>query len=137
MAQDQPRKRRIRVTDVLLTVLTVGFIVSSFAAIQSNERSASADERSADTVQCLETYANALADALDRRNNDNAKLQEVDARRDEIVERLLTAPDDQKPALRVTLFEATRDKRAALRDVQNGRAEKSYPNAPREACKDE
>lgn len=138
----KPRRRfgRFGRIDIILAVLLTGNIISAATAINSNSQSANAEATGLRTVQCLENFANGLSEALDRRNRDNAKLQDVDAARDAVVVQLLmttvNSPDDTAAiaALSRRLAEATVAKQQATDQVSQGRAEKSYPEAPKEAC---
>lgn len=128
---DVPRKKKRRLdrTDVLLSILIIGFIVTGVNQISIGSKTSA-------TITCLAGYSNELADALDRRQDDNTAYQMSDAARDET---LLILFDARTPAARAEaakdLRQATVDKQEALEEVQNGRKDKSYPQAPRDVCK--
>ena len=149
-----PRRRRIhlprlRLYDYVLVILLVGMLVSGAGAwsaqreaADSNKVSASALKRVMAQNKCLTTFSNDLADALDRRTDDNQKLFDVDLLRDQrfdaLIVNLLKQPPPANSVFRrllVELNEANAAKVAAKKSLDTGRAEKSYPQAPRDACK--
>lgn len=83
---------------------------------------------------CLTTFANQMADALDRRQSDSIAYQKGDAAQDRvIIELFRTAPAGQE-AVAQKYLRATIAKQKALAKIVAGREDKAYPKAPREVC---
>lgn len=123
------RRRRFNIRDVILSILMIGFIVSVVSTVVVDRR---ADGRAQEIVDCVLDYANANADALDRRSTDNAALSDADAARDEALLQFIENPTD--PALLEALEQTTLDKQAARAALEQGRQEQGYPEPPREVC---
>lgn len=146
----KPKKRRRRFgrEDILIAIVIVGFAVTGGYQIsvgntanESSRNATQAVEGQKKIVRCLTGYSNALADALDRRTNDNQKLTQADSLRDDAVdallERLLADPPGTAEEIRVALMElraTNTGKREAKSELDQGRKDVSYPEAPRDVC---
>lgn len=135
------KKRKFGYRDVLLGIVIVGFMATGINQISVGQKAAEASEDATmavsglrDSNRCLTRYSNSLADALDRRQADNVTFQETDAERDRTL-LALAATDFTSRQLLTQLGKDTGAKQAALEKIKDGRAEKSYPQAPRDACK--
>lgn len=130
----EKRKRKFGRTDIILAIVIAGFIVTGV-----NQISVGKDQNR--LVSCVVNYSNKLADALDRRTEDNKKLADADSTRDNAVDdllgKLLLKPPATQDQIRVALVDlrATNARKvAAKKALDEGREQKSYPQAPRDVC---
>lgn len=127
---------------VILSVPQIIHSDNESTAANENATAAAADATKAVKAiakqnKCLERFANGLADALDRRQEDSSKYQLADDRRDRILVKLFAAADQPQAVqerIAQEYLKATVAKQRALKEINEGRKAKEYPDPPREVC---